>query len=31
TEQQQKMLELSAAHYVHNASRYVKGLKPVKD
>ncbi|MGO1462672.1 MAG: gamma carbonic anhydrase family protein [Marinobacter sp.] len=30
TEQQQKMLELSAANYVHNASRYVKGLKPVK-
>lgn len=31
TEQQQKMLELSAAHYVHNASRYLKGFKPVKD
>lgn len=30
TEQQQKMLELSAAHYVQNASRYMKGLKPVK-
>ncbi|WP_100641411.1 gamma carbonic anhydrase family protein [Marinobacter salexigens] len=31
TEQQKKMLELSAAHYVHNASRYVKTFKPVND
>ncbi|MBU2874480.1 gamma carbonic anhydrase family protein [Marinobacter salexigens] len=31
TEQQRKMLELSAAHYVHNASRYVSGLKPKSD
>ncbi|MGO1693706.1 MAG: gamma carbonic anhydrase family protein [Marinobacter sp.] len=31
TKHQQKMLELSAAHYVHNASRYMTGLKPVKD
>lgn len=30
TGQQQKMLELSAAHYVHNAARYLKSFKPVK-
>ncbi|GGE78960.1 hypothetical protein GCM10011533_34090 [Streptosporangium jomthongense] len=30
TEQQRKMLEASAAHYVQNASRYMKGLRPAK-
>lgn len=30
TGEQQKMLELSATHYVQNASRYMTGLKPVK-
>ncbi|KXS51352.1 MAG: Acetyltransferase [Marinobacter sp. T13-3] len=29
TDEQKKMLELSAAHYVENASRYVTNLKPV--
>lgn len=29
-DQQRKMLELSAAHYVENAARYVRQLKPVK-
>lgn len=28
-EQQRKMLELSAAHYVENAARYVRQFKPV--
>ncbi|MCH8499512.1 MAG: gamma carbonic anhydrase family protein [Marinobacter sp.] len=28
-EQQRKMLELSAAHYVHNAQRYLKELREV--
>ncbi|RBW51372.1 gamma carbonic anhydrase family protein [Marinobacter sp. F3R11] len=30
TEQQQKALGLSAAHYVQNAGRYAAGLKPAK-
>lgn len=29
-EDQKKMLELSAAHYVHNASRYMKSFKAIK-
>lgn len=31
TDQQKKMLELSAAHYVHNAQRYRRDLKPQED
>ncbi|HDZ56038.1 MAG TPA: gamma carbonic anhydrase family protein [Pseudomonas xinjiangensis] len=31
TEQQKKMLEASAAHYVHNAQRYRRDLKPQND
>jgi carbonic anhydrase/acetyltransferase-like protein (isoleucine patch superfamily) len=30
-EQQKKMLEASAAHYVHNAQRYQRDLKPQDD
>ncbi|MDX1754772.1 MAG: gamma carbonic anhydrase family protein [Marinobacter sp.] len=30
-ENQKKMLEMSAAHYVHNARRYLTELKPVED
>jgi carbonic anhydrase/acetyltransferase-like protein (isoleucine patch superfamily) len=30
-EQQKKMLEASAAHYVHNAKRYQRDLKPQDD
>ncbi len=30
-EQQKKMLEASAAHYVHNAQRYQRDLKPQED
>ena len=29
--QQKKMLEASAAHYVHNAKRYQRDLKPQED
>jgi carbonic anhydrase/acetyltransferase-like protein (isoleucine patch superfamily) len=31
TEQQIKMLEASAAHYVHNAQRYARDLHPQDD
>jgi carbonic anhydrase/acetyltransferase-like protein (isoleucine patch superfamily) len=31
TEQQKKMLEASAAHYVHNAQRYARDLAPQDD
>ena len=31
TEQQKKMLEASAAHYVHNAQRYARGLAEQDD
>ena len=30
-DQQKKMLEASAAHYVHNAKRYQRDLKPQED
>ncbi len=30
TDQQKKMLELSAAHYVENAARYVKQLRAME-
>ena len=31
TEQQKKMLEASAAHYVHNAQRYARDLAEQDD